>query len=613
MINRYPVLDEVTRSADALARLDRAELSRLCAEIRAFLIENIAKTGGHLASNLGIVEISVALALEFDPYRDRILYDVGHQCYVHKLLTGRREGFETLRTTGGMSGFPRPWESTADPFVAGHASNALSAAAGLARARTLDRADHRVVAVVGDGALTGGMTMEALNDIGRGEEPLIVILNDNGMAISKSVGSIANYLNRIRTRPSYYRFKTFVERSVSKRFGGFLKRLKRHVKTLLLPASIIESLGFSYLGPVDGHDIAKLRDMISFAKLLNRPVVIHCVTVKGRGAEYAEQEPDRYHGAPAFDAFSGAVLTPKRVGFSDVFGETMCALARDNRKLCAITAAMPTGTGLAGFAHDFPARFFDVGIAEQHAVTMAAGLAKGGYTPVCAIYSTFLQRAYDQILHDVCIDPVHVVFAIDRAGLVPGDGETHQGLFDVSYLAAAPGMTVYAPSNLDELSLTLRRAILAHTGPIAVRYPRGSEGECRFCDGADAAVIAGEDGGTPDATIVCYGTLANEALLAAASLACEGKRVRVVKILRILPIPPLAAYADAPMVFAEEAARTGSIGERVLAKFAEEGICVRAKRLDAGERFLPCGDLGSLRRMCGLDAESIADAVRGLL
>ncbi len=618
MIDRYPVLDEVTRRPEALHTLDRSELDRLCAEIRAFLIEHIAKTGGHLASNLGIVEISVALALEFDPFSDRILYDVGHQCYVHKLLTGRREGFETLRTAGGMSGFPRPWESPADAFVAGHASGALSAAAGLARARTLGGKTHRVVAVVGDGALTGGMTMEALNDIGRGEEPVIVLLNDNAMAISQSVGGIADYLNRVRTRPSYYRFKTFVEKSVGKRFGGFLKRMKRRVKTLLLPQSFIEYLGFSYLGPVDGHDIGKLRDMISFAKLLNRPVVIHCLTVKGRGAEYAEQAPDRFHGAAAFDAFSGESLSRPSRSFSDVFGETVYALARENPAVCAITAAMTSGTGLTRFARDYPRRFFDVGIAEEHAVTMAAGLAKGGMTPVCAIYSTFLQRAYDQLLHDVCIDPVHVVFAVDRAGLVPGDGETHQGLFDVGFLGSAPGMTVYSPASLAELELVLRRAVCECTGPVAVRYPRGGEGACTFCDGEDLAVLPyeGKLPGTdahPDATVVCYGILANEALAAAGTLAREGVRVRVVKLLRILPLPPLDAFADAPLVFAEEAAAAGSIGERALAYLAEKGLRVRARRLNTGARTLPCGDIPSLRRMCGLDERGIADAVRGLM
>ena len=607
---KYPLLDAVCGSRGALAALDPADLDRLCAEIRAFLTENLARTGGHLASNLGIVEISVALALEFDPFRDRILYDVGHQCYVHKLLTGRMKGFENLRGWGGMPGFPRPRESEADPFVAGHASNALSAAAGLARARTIRGQTHSVVAVVGDGAVAGGMAMEALNDIGRSEEPILVILNDNAMAISGSVGGIAEHLNSVRTRPWYYRVKTFVKRNAGKRFGGFLKRMKRRVKTLLLPASVIESLGFSYLGPVDGHDIAKLRELISFAKLLNRPTVIHCITKKGCGVPYAEQEPDRFHGASAFDALSGEPLSPKKETFSDVFGRTLCRMAREDGRICAVTAAMPTGTGLSGFAEAYPRRFFDVGIAEEHAVTLTAGLAKGGLLPVCAIYSTFLQRAYDQLLHDVCIDPVHAVFAVDRAGLVPSDGETHQGIFDVSFLSDMPGMTVYAPANYAELELTLRRALYEHTGPVALRWPRGTQGECDFCDGADAAVLQDTDG-TPDATVVCYGVLADEALAAAELLAAEGLRIRVVKLLRIVPLPSLEVWTDAPLLFAEEAVQAGSVGERAAAALA--GKSVRIGCANLGAAFPPCGDVKSLRHAFGLDAEGLAAALRRLI
>ena len=605
---KYPVLDEVCGSREALLALDQAGLDRLCAEIRAFLIENLARTGGHLASNLGIVEISVALALEFDPFEDRMLYDVGHQCYVHKLLTGRKDGFENLRRYGGMSGFPRPWESKADAFVAGHASNALSAAAGLARARTLLGQTHSVAAVVGDGAVTGGMAMEALNDIGRSEEPIIVILNDNAMAISGSVGGIAEHLNSVRTRPAYYRLKTFIKRNAGKRFGGFLKRMKHRVKTLLLPASIIESMGFSYLGPVDGHNVAKVRELISFARLLNRPTVIHCITKKGCGAPYAEQAPDRFHGASAFDAVSGEALSPKKESFSDVFGRALCRMAREDSRICAITAAMPSGTGLSAFAEAYPRRFFDVGIAEQHAVTLAAGLAKGGMRPVCAIYSTFLQRAYDQLLHDVCIDPVHTVFAVDRAGLVPGDGETHQGIFDISFLADMPGMTVYSPANFAELELVLHRALYEHTGPVAVRYPRGEQGSCTFCDGADAAVLDVPEG-APDATIVCYGILADEALAAAKRLRDEGLQVRVVKLLKIVPLPDLTAWADAPMLFAEEAAASGSVGERAAAALTG----VRIGWANIGASFPPCGDVKSLRRQYGLDAEGLAGAVRALI
>ncbi len=607
-VERDTELNRVLRDSSVLGTLNDRELERLCEQIRTFLIEHIARTGGHLASNLGVVEISVALALEFDPFRDRILYDVGHQCYVHKLLTGRAEGFGTLRTYGGMSGFPRPWESAADPVVAGHASSALSAAAGLARARTLRHETHRIVTVIGDASVAGGMAMEALNDIGRSEEPLIVILNDNAMAISRSVGGVAEHLNRLRTRPGYYRFKTFLERKVGRRFAAFLKRIKDRIKTLVLPTSLFENMGFTYLGPVDGHNIRELRRMISFAKLLNRPVVIHCLTVKGCGAEYAEHDPDRFHGASAFDAQSGRALSPHHRTFSDALGENLRALARTDAGLCAVTAAMPSGTGLSSFAQEYPERFFDVGIAEEHAVTMSAGLARGGMTPVCAVYSTFLQRAYDQILHDVCIDPVHVVFAVDRAGLVPGDGETHQGLFDVALLGDMPGMTVYAPANFAELELVLRRALYEHTGPVALRYPRGCPGECTFCDGRDAGVL--RDPEHPQATLVCGGILVNEALGAAELLAREGVEVRVVKLLRLCPLPDLTAWTDVPMLVAEEAAAAGGIGERAAA--ALQGCGIRMGFANTGDAFPPCGDVPSLRERFGLDAQSLAAALRAL-
>jgi len=612
----YPLLEGITESPERLKSLSESELKVLCAEIRTFLIQSISRTGGHLASNLGIVEISTALALEFDLFHDRILYDVGHQCYVHKLLTGRKAGFEHLRQFGGMSGFPKPSESNADPFVAGHASTALSLAAGFARARTLLHDDRYVVAVVGDAALTGGMSLEALNDIGRSEEPVIVLLNDNAMAISRSVGAMAEHLTLLRTKPGYFKLKTLVKSHTGKHFSGFLKRFKTRVRSLVLPTSILEEMGFTYLGPVNGHDIEKIRSLLSFAKLLARPVIIHCVTTKGCGSEYAEQNPCRYHGASAFDAASGVALKAPVRGFSAVFGDTLTSMARSDPKICAITAAMEDGTGLTPFARAWPERFFDVGIAEQHAVGLAAGLAKAGMTPVCAIYSTFLQRAYDQILHDVCLDPVHVVFAVDRAGIVPGDGETHQGIFDVMYLCGAPGMKVFAPASLAELDTALRRCIQQETGPCAVRYPRGTAGayQARLSDdNEDCTVLREFSENRIDAVIITYGTMVNEAISAAKLLQEQGIAVCIVKLFVLSPLPDLSRFAGLPTVIAEDVVEAGCVGQRLFADFAARGLPVHGKLCNIGSRYLPCGTVPELRRLCGLDAAALADAVRKLL
>ncbi len=645
-VSASPLLDKLTGAPGELACFSYDQLNALCAEIRAFLVDSVSRTGGHLASNLGIVEISVALQLEFDPFRDRILYDVGHQSYVHKLLTGRREGFSVLRQYGGMAGFPRPWESPADPVVAGHASAAISAASGIARARTLLHDDYHVVAVVGDGALSGGMALEALNDIGRSDEPVIVVLNDNAKSISDSVGAIADYLTRIRTRPSYYRFKTFVQRVVGERFGGFLRRLKNRVKTLLLPTSIIEALGFSYLGPVDGHDIRRVRELLAFAKLLNKPVVIHCVTVKGRGCAYAERDPGRFHGAAAFDSGLGREVKTRQMGFSDVFGETLTQFARKDARICAVTAAMPSGTGLTQFSREFPTRFFDVGIAEQHAVTMSAGLAKAGMLPVCAVYSTFLQRAYDQIIHDVAIEGLHVVFGVDRAGLVGEDGETHQGVFDVQYLTGIPGLTLYAPASCAELRTVLRRALCGCTGPVALRYPKGTDGIYQdnhpedvyilrdsFPDGAaethgtvktvshggsvSGTRCAGSSTGVishgDSVTLLSYGGMINEVLGAADVLTREGIPVRVVKLLTLKPLPDVTPYLRGALVIVEDVVPCGSVGEAVLSRLALAGMPIRARHLHTGDGFVPCGSVAKLREVLGIDAAGIAKAARELL
>ncbi|MGN1319358.1 MAG: 1-deoxy-D-xylulose-5-phosphate synthase, partial [Lachnospirales bacterium] len=469
---------EKINSPEDLKKLDLKKLAVLSGEIREFLIQSVSKTGGHLASNLGVVELTMALHYCFSCPRDKIVWDVGHQAYTHKILTRRKEAFDTLRKYGGLSGFPNTKESDYDSFNAGHSSTSIAAAMGLAKARDLSGNNYNVVAVLGDGAMTGGMVYEALNNAGRDKTKLLIVLNDNQMSISKNVGAMRNYLNEIITAQKYMDTKSNIQRKLMQTEGGLklygvLNRTKDSLKNFLMPGSMFEQLGIKYVGPIDGHDLPKLIHVINRIKKINRPVLLHIVTKKGMGYEPAEKEPSLYHGVAPFNPETGIVPKEDKVKtYSDVFGEELVKLANYDKKICAITAAMPSGTGLVQFANCFPKRFFDVGIAEEYAVTFAGGLAKGGYVPVFAVYSTFLQRGYDQIIHDVCIQKLHVIFAIDRAGIVGDDGETHQGIYDISYLAHIPNLTVMAPKNEIELREMLRFAI-SFNGPVAIRYPRG--------------------------------------------------------------------------------------------------------------------------------------------
>ena len=449
---------------DDLVRLSNEERIQLCDEIRRFLIESVSKTGGHLASNLGIVELSIAVETVFDTMKDRLVFDVGHQSYVHKILTGRQADFEHLRQFGGIAGFPKPSESDSDAFVAGHASSSVSIALGMARARTLQHEDYQVIALLGDGAATGGMIYEGLNDAAMSKEPMVIILNDNEMSIDRNVGGMAWHLSRIRSSDEYLKLKAGYRRVLGKLPGGkgfyrLTSRIKNRIKRLLLPSTIFENMGLTYLGPVDGHDLPDLIDLLRAARDLNEPVLVHVLTQKGYGYDPAVRNPSKFHGIGKFDPVTGETSGAKKVSFSDSFGDTMVELAAENKKLCAITAAMPGGTGLLKFRDQFPDRLFDVGIAEEHAVSMAGGLAKQGMVPVVAIYSTFLQRAFDQILQDISMLNLHVVLAIDRAGLVGDDGETHHGVFDVGFLGQVPGMTVLAPASLEEQKQMLRWAV----------------------------------------------------------------------------------------------------------------------------------------------------------
>ncbi len=612
------MLEQIHSPGD-VKQLSAQECRQLADELRAFLIGSVSRTGGHLASNLGAVELTLAIHRVFDTEKDRLVFDVGHQCYTHKLLTGRMEGFSGLRQYQGVSGFPKPRESVHDAFIAGHASNSVSVALGMARARTMRKQDYHVLALIGDGALTGGLAYEGLNDAGESGEPLIILLNDNGMSISGNVGAMSGHLKKLRNKPGYYTFKKwyrglFGENAVKSPVYRFNHRVKTFVKQTFYPFStMFEDMGFTYLGPVDGHDLEQLTTTLQWAKELRSPVVVHINTVKGKGYAPAEQEPNLYHGVGPFDPEKG-VSGGKR-DFSAVFGETLSALAEENGTVSAITAAMKEGTGLNGFAERFPDRFYDVGIAEGHAVSLAAGLAMQGTTPVFAVYSTFLQRSFDQLIHDVSLSGLHAVFAVDRAGLVGADGETHHGIFDVGYLSAVPGMKLYAPANFAELSSMLRAAVEKDCGPVAVRYPRGVEGNYTAdWDGSDCTLL--REG--RDAVIVSYGLMTNNALAAAELLAAKNIRAAVLKLNVLAPLEKetlvnlLAPYGA--VLVAEEALECGGVGERLAAALAECGGAGRKLRLRNLGREIPAqGTLNELHRELGLDAGGLCALVEEML
>ncbi|MBP5166402.1 MAG: 1-deoxy-D-xylulose-5-phosphate synthase [Oscillospiraceae bacterium] len=597
------ILEKIRSSADVKA-LTMEEIGELCSEIRAFLIDNISRTGGHLASNLGVVELTVALHNVFDSEKDRIVFDVGHQCYVHKLLTGRAQGFSALRQKNGLAGFPKPSESKSDAFIAGHASNSVSAALGMARARTLSGEDYGVIAVIGDGALTGGLAYEGLNNAGQSGEAMIVVLNDNGMAIGTNVGGMARSLALQRTRPAYYRLKKNYRKVMLHIPGGkyvfsFTQNIKNSLKNAIFHCSMFEEMGFRYMGPVDGHDVKRLSYMLKTAKEYNEPVLLHVVTRKGRGYEDAEKHPEKYHGVSCFDPSCG-VGDEKKTSFSEVFGQALCGEAEKDGRICAVTAAMEDGTGLGSFREKYPERFFDEGIAEGHCVTMAAGMAKQGMIPVFAVYSTFLQRAYDMLLHDVAILGLHVVLAVDRAGLVGSDGETHNGVFDVGFLRQVPGMTVYCPANYAELRSMLHRAIES-SGPAAVRYPRGAEGEYR-----DEGKTLLRRGG--DITIVSYGIMINEALKTADLLEKKGISAEVVKLDVIAPLDLRQVKASAERTgraaVMEDCCEHGSVGEAIKAE-----LSCPVMLFNTGRGFTPQATVQEQRELCGIDAVSAAERI----
>ena len=604
-----------------LLRLTDEKRVQLCQEIREFLISSVSRTGGHLAGNLGVVELTVALETVYDTSTDRLVFDVGHQSYVHKLLTGRREAFDTLRQFGGLSGFPKPCESDTDAFVAGHASSAVSIALGMARARTLLHQNYQVVALLGDGAATGGMAYEGLNDAADSKEPIVVVLNDNEMSIGRSVGGISHHFSRLRTSEKYLGIKRWYRSTLYSIPGGkriylFSSRAKNRIKHFLLQTTIFENMGFKYLGPVNGHDVRELITVLRAAKDLQEPTLVHVVTKKGKGYAPAEEDPAKFHGIGKFDPVTGKKLAPKVRTFSDDFGDTMVALAAREARLCAITAAMPGGTGLLKYMQQYPQRLFDVGIAEEHAVSMAGGLAKQGMIPVVAIYSTFLQRAYDQLMQDVAMLHLHVVLAIDRAGLVGDDGPTHHGVFDVGFLRQIPGMRILAPASLCELEQMLTWAVESCDGPVAVRYPRGTEGKYTASAWDVAAKVAPHRSGA-DVTLITYGTMINPVLDAADRLAQQGISCTVLRLLELSDLPAEEILRLMPeeknVVIIEETAANSGVAQPLAWQL--RGLCpeCRVSGIDLGHDFVPHGSQQRLYEYCGLDAASIAQFVSGVL
>ncbi len=608
---------EMIKAPSDVKTLTEKELVQLSAEVRKTLIDTVAENGGHLSSNLGAVELTVAMHRVFDFDKDQVVFDVGHQCYTHKLLTGRYDRFSTLRRLDGVSGFPSPKESPYDVFIVGHSSTAVSAANGLAKAKSLIGEDGHVLAVVGDGAMTGGLFYEGLSNAGRSHDKLIIIMNDNRMSINGNVGFVARHLSRMRSRPRYVRFKRNFGGGLRKipLFGKGIFRLLMGIKTTLKDkmyrsSTMFEDMGYYYLGPVDGHNIRELTYALEAAKDINQPVLLHVDTVKGKGCSYAERNPDIYHGIGRFDATTGQPPTAQP-SFSKVFGEQVMELMEDDR-LCVITAAMTDGTGLTQVAQQYPKRCFDVGIAEEHAVTFASGLAQNGMTPIFAVYSTFLQRSFDQLINDTSIINSHIVLAIDRAGVVPDDGETHQGIFDVPMLNMIPRATVYAPCCFEEFKVQLRQAIYDVDGIAAVRYPKGGEGLVPANFKPDYQPFTWYRSRRSEVLLVTYGRLFGHVLAAANELAKDGQFVSVLKLNRIKPIDPSCirvALTYFRVIFFEEGSRHGGVGELFGEMLAENNFA-RAYELHAIDRFIPACSVEEGLHLVGLDVDGIVAAVK---
>lgn len=604
----YKILSGINSPTD-VKKLNKAEIDALCFEVREIITETVSKNGGHLASNLGAVELTVALHRAFSSPRDAIIFDVGHQCYTHKLLTGRFNRFDTIRTENGISGYMRPCESEHDYFVTGHSSNSISAAYGIYKAKCLLGEEGTAVAVIGDGAMTGGMAYEALNNVGGKKSNFVIVINDNEMSISKNVGSVANSFSKLRNRPFYHNAKDAIGDVLlkipfcGKRVYEFLYRVKEKIKRTVYKGNVFTSLGFNYLGPVDGHDVDTMEWLFKVAQEYRRPTVIHVVTVKGKGYSYAESNPNGYHGVSPFDKAKG-VSSGGKPTFSDVAGNTLCELAENNSKLCAVTAAMGIGTGLDDFSNRFKDRFFDVGIAEQHAVTFSAGLARGGAVPFFAVYSSFLQRGYDQVLHDAAIASLPLKLLVDRAGFVGEDGETHQGLFDVAFLSTIPGLTIYSPYCYLELEARIKECS-ENSELCAIRYPRGCEKANYEGEIAGDFTVVGNGG---KSAIITYGRLFSEAVEAVLQL----PNTDIIKLNKIFPISDILVekickYKN--IHFFEEGIRSGGIGEHIGNRLAENSFNGRYT-LHAVEQFVPAATVSETIKKFGLDSTSMLKALK---
>lgn len=616
------ILDRINQPND-IKKLNENEYAALAKEIRSFLVQSVSKTGGHLASNLGAVELTMALHLAMDFPEDKLIFDVGHQAYTHKILTGRKEDFSTLRCHNGLSGFPKRKESDCDAFDTGHSSTSISVATGMAAARDLNGENYKVAAVIGDGALSGGMAYEALNHLGGSRTKMLIVLNDNRMSIAENIGGMATYLGKIRTNTKYVEFKYDLEQTLRKTKLGTsvadtLKRSKDSLKSFIVPGMFFEDMGITYIGPIDGHNIPLMLSAFRTVFAANKPVLVHVVTEKGHGYEFARKDPTMFHGVDPFDIKTGKALKKtSEKSYTNVFSDKLIELAKKDEKITAITAAMPQGTGLDAFQQQFPKRFFDVGIAEEHAVTFAAGMAAAGYRPVVAIYSTFLQRAYDQIVHDVCIGQLPVIFAIDRAGLVGNDGETHQGILDISYLTHIPGLTVLAPSDAEELEQMLEYAVTLNR-PVAIRYPRGTAKHKEGTETVPVEYAKGRvvcDGDT--VALIAAGTMLQTAMETAELLSENGIKALVADLRFLEPLDnsllEKAAKQCGLVVTLEENVRSGGIGERIAAFYANRKETTAVLNITLPDRYIEHGDVSCLKEKYGLTSEQVAERVLAAL
>ena len=619
------ILENIHGHQDLLL-LTAQQRSQLCKEIREFLVAHVSKTGGHLASNLGVVELTVAIETVYNTAKDRLVFDVGHQSYVHKLLTGRQADFDALRQYGGISGFPKPCESQTDSFVAGHASSSISIALGMARARAFNGQDYKVVTLIGDGAATGGMVYEGFNDAGASEEPMVVILNDNMLSIDKNVGGIASHLRKLRVKEEYLGMKKNVRDSLMRFPGGEyiykpIKGMKEKLHRMLIPATIFECMGFYYLGPVDGHDIEHLISLLRIAKEMNHPVVIHVLTKKGKGYSPAEEHPKMFHGIGKFDPSTGKPLNNSRGDtFSQAFGDTLMHLAPKVPELCAITAAMPGGTGMLDFKKAYPDRVFDVGIAEEHAMSMTGGLAKQGAIPVIALYSTFLQRSFDMIMQDICMLHQHAVLCVDRAGLVGEDGETHHGIYDVGFLRQMPGLTLLAPASCQELQDMIVWAVMKQKNPVAIRYPRGGDRDYHKSAWNNdteykSKVICHRQG--EQAVIITYGTLLQNCMDAANILETKGISTRVLRLTQLNPIPIKQILEQMSscryVLIVEEVDGNSGLKESIAWEIYKHIPGCTIDGINLGHQYVTHGSINTLYDRYGLSAEKIADHIAEVL